>query len=250
MDRVLFDYVLRLGDDALILGQRLTEWCGRAPTVEVDLTLANLGLDLIGQATLFLDHAAKIEGGMRDADKLAFHRDAASFRNCVLVEQPNGDFAHTIVRQFLFSAWQRLKFERLAFSRDETIAAIAAKALKEIKYHADVAGEWMVRLGDGTDESNQRLTDGVSWMWRFMPELFATDEVDAEMINRGIGVDPAAFRADYDSLIASIFAQAKIAVPDQPRNFANGRRGHHSEHLGHLLCVMQYLPRTYPDATW
>lgn len=250
MDQALFDYTMRLGDDALILGQRLTEWCGHAPTIEVDLTLANLGLDLIGQATLFLDYAAKLEGDVRDADKLAFHRDAAEFRNCVLVEQPNGDFAHTIVRQFLFSAWQRLKFERLAFSADEAIAAIAAKALKEIKYHADVAGEWMVRLGDGTDESNRRLVDGVNWMWRFVPELFAIDDVDAEMINRGIGADPSTFRADYDSQVASIFAEAKVAVPEQPRNFANGRQGHHSEHLGHLLCVMQYLPRTYPDATW
>jgi ring-1,2-phenylacetyl-CoA epoxidase subunit PaaC len=250
MDKDLFDYVLRRGDDSLILSQRLTEWCGHAPAIEVDLSLANLGLDLVGQATLFFDYAALLEGGSRDADRLAFHRDAADFRNCLLVEQPNGDFGQTIVRQFLFSTWQKMLFDRLAFSKDETIAAIAAKAVKEISYHADISAEWLIRLGDGTKESHRRVTRGVEWMWRLVPELFVTDDIDADMIARGIGVDPGAFQAEFDARIAAVFAEAMLDVPPMPRNFSGGRRGHHSEHLGHLLCTMQYLPRAYPDAKW
>jgi ring-1,2-phenylacetyl-CoA epoxidase subunit PaaC len=248
--RALFDYLLRLGDDSLILGQRLSEWCGHAPSVEVDLSLANMALDLIGQATLFLDHAGEVEGQGRDGDALAFRRDVLDFRNCWLVEQPNGDFAQTMARQLLFSTWQKMLFDRLAESRDDRIAAIAAKAVKEVAYHQELAAEWVIRLGDGTDESRRRIADGLGWMWRFVPELFDSDRVDAEMAARGIGVETAAFREDYDLRVRAVLAEATIEPPADQRPILGGRRGHHSEHLGHMLCTMQFLPRTYPDAVW
>jgi ring-1,2-phenylacetyl-CoA epoxidase subunit PaaC len=249
-EHVLFNYLLRLGDDSLILGQRLGEWTGHAPSVEVDLSLANMALDLIGQATLFLNYAGEVEGKARDGDRLAFHRDVLDFRNCLLVEQPNGDFARTMARQFLFSTWQKMLFGRLAASADATIAAIAAKAVKEVSYHRELAGEWVVRLGDGTEESRRRMIDGLDWMWRFVPELFEMDDLAAFMAERGIGTDLAALRADYDAEIRAVLAEARLEPPADQRPLLGGRRGHHSEHLGHLLCAMQFLPRTYPDAVW
>jgi len=249
-DNVLFETLLRLGDDSLILGQRLGEWCGHAPSVEVDLSLANMGLDLIGQATHFLNAAGAAEGKGRDGDKLAFHRDVLDFRNCWLVEQPNGDFAQTMARQFLFSTWQELLFAHLAGSADQTIAAIAAKAVKEVRYHAELSGEWVVRLGDGTDESRRRMEEGLDWNWRFIPELFEIDDLAAEAAARGIGVDPTVFRAEYDRRIGNVLTEATLVAPKDQRPIVGGRRGHHSEHLGHVLAVMQFLPRTYPDAVW
>jgi ring-1,2-phenylacetyl-CoA epoxidase subunit PaaC len=245
-----FETLLRLGDDSLILGQRLGEWCGHAPSVEVDLSLANMGLDLIGQATHFLGAAGAAEGKGRDGDALAFHRDVLDFRNCWLVEQPNGDFAQTMARQFLFSTWQEMLFGHLTGSRDETIAAIAAKAVKEVRYHAELASEWVVRLGDGTEESRARMERGLGWMWRFIPELFEMDEIAVRAAECGIGADVGAFRADYDARIRAVLAEATLEAPADQRPILGGRRGHHSEHLGHLLAVMQFLPRTYPDATW
>src|SRR5579875_882058 len=183
----LFDFLLRLGDDALILGQRLGEWTGHAPSVEVDLSLANMALDLIGQATLFLNYAGEVEGRGRYGDQLAFHRDVLDFRNCLLVEQPNGDFAQTMARQFLFSTWQKLLFRHLAGSADATIAAITEKALKEVTYHQELAREWVIRLGDGTDESHRRMAEGLAWMGRFLPELFEMDDLATFMAERGIG---------------------------------------------------------------
>lgn len=250
MSDALFSYLLRLGDDSLILGQRISEWCGHAPTIEVDLSLANMALDLIGQAQLFLGYAGEVEGKGRDADKLAFHRDALQFRNCLLVEQPNGDFARTMARQFLFSSWQKLLFEKLAGSSDKRIAEIAAKALKETAYHADLAAEWVVRLGDGTEESRKRIEEGFSWLWRFVDELFQTDEVEAGLIDAGVAVDKASLRADYDKRLADVFAEAGLELPQLPRPVTGGRKGHHTEHLGHILAVMQHLPRSYPDARW
>jgi ring-1,2-phenylacetyl-CoA epoxidase subunit PaaC len=247
---VLFDTLLRLGDDSLILGQRLGEWCGHAPSVEVDLSLANMGLDLIGQATHFLNAAGAAEGRGRDGDALAFHRDVLDFRNCLMVEQPNGDFAQTMARQLLFSTWQHLLFDALTGSADETIAAVAAKAVKEVAYHADLASEWVIRLGDGTDESRRRMAGGLDWMWRFIPELFEMDALAEAAAARGIGTDVTAFRAAYDARIAAVLAEATLEAPKDQRPIVGGRRGHHSEHLGHILAPMQFLPRTYPDATW
>jgi ring-1,2-phenylacetyl-CoA epoxidase subunit PaaC len=249
-DPALFDYALRLGDDSLILGQRLSEWCGHAPSVEVDLSLANMALDLVGQATHFLHYAGQLEGRGRTGDDLAFHRDVLDFRNCLLVEQPNGDFAQTMVRQLLFSTWQKMLFGHLAGSSDELIASVAAKAVKEVVYHQELASEWVIRLGDGTEESRRRVEHGLAWMWRFIPELFDCDSVLSSLAGRGIGADPSAFRADYDRIIADVLAEATLEPPRDQRPIIGGRVGHHSEHLGHLLCTMQFLPRTYPDSTW
>ena len=242
-DAAVVDYCQRLGDDALILGQRLSEWCGHAPALEVDLSLANLALDLIGQGTNFLGLAG-------DADRLAFHRDVLDWKNCLLVEQPNGDFAQTIARQLLFSTWQHMLYQRLASSSDERIAAIAAKGVKEVAYHREIAADWTIRLGDGTEESAGRMSDGVDWCWRFVPELFEVDDVLATLIERGIAADPRSFESEYHASLAAVLAEARIDPPAEQRPILGGRRGHHSEHLGHLLAVMQYLPRTYPDAAW
>jgi ring-1,2-phenylacetyl-CoA epoxidase subunit PaaC len=242
-DPALADYCQRLGDDALILGQRLSELCGHAPVLEVDLSLANIALDLIGQATNFLSIAG-------DADQLAFHRDVLDWKNCWLVEQPNGDFAQTIARQLLFSTWQHMLYERLQGSADERIAAVAAKAVKEVAYHRELASHWAIRLGDGTEESALRMAEGLEWCWRFVPELFELDQTLEKLVERGIAVNSQTFEGEYRAEIGRVLAEAKLEVPADQRPILGGRRGHHSEHLGHLLAVMQYLPRTYPDAAW
>lgn len=242
-DAVRTDYLLRLGDDSLVLGQRLGEWCGHAPALEVDLSLANLALDLVGQASHLL-------GAAGDADRLAFHRDVLDYRNCLLVEQPNGDFARTMARQLLYSTWQHLLLQRLTGSSDPFVAGFAAKAVKEVAYHRELAGEWVVRLGDGTEESTRRMADGLDWCWRFIPELFEVDEGMASAIDSGIAADPRQFEDEYRQALAAVLAEARLEAPAEQRPILGGRRGHHSEHLGHLLATMQYLPRTYPDARW
>ena len=246
----LFEYALRLGDDALILGQRLSGWTGRCPTIEVDLSLANFALDLVGQATHFLGYAGQVEGRGRDADRLAFHRDVLDYRNCLLVEQPNGDFARTMARQLLFSTYQKMLFDRLVVSADDFIASVAAKAVKEVAYHEELAAEWVVRLGDGTDESRRRMADGLAWVWRFIPELFDRDDVDEAVGARGIGTDATAFREAFDARIFAVLTEATLPRPADQRPILGGRRGHHSEHLGHVLSEMQFLPRAYPNARW
>ena len=243
IDEALADYCQRLGDDALILGQRLSEWCGHAPALEVDLSLANLALDLIGQGTNFLGLAG-------DADRMAFHRDVLDWKNCLLVEQPNGDFGQTIARQLLFSTWQHMLYQRLASSMDERIAAIAAKGVKEVAYHREISADWAIRLGDGTEDSARRMAEGLEWCWRFVPELFEVDDLLAGLIASGIAADPREFEGEYRSAIAAVLAKARLEAPADQRPILGGRRGHHSEHLGHVLAVMQYLPRTYPDAAW
>ena len=242
-DPAVVDYCQRLGDDALILGQRLSEWCGHAPALEVDLSLANLALDLIGQGTNFLGLAG-------NADKLAFHRDVLDWKNCLLVEQPNGDFGQAIARQLLFSTWQHMLYQRLADSSDGRIAAIAAKGVKEVAYHRELAANWTIRLGDGTEESAKRVADGLDWCWRFIPELFEVDEMLSGLIARGIAADPREFEQEYRAAILAVLADATLCAPPEQRPILGGRRGHHSEHLGPLLAVMQFLPRTYPDAQW
>jgi len=242
-DELRVDYLLCLGDDALILGQRLSEWCGHAPVLEVDLSLANLALDLVGQATHLL-------GAAGDADRLAFHRDVLDFRNCLLVEQPNGDFGRTIARQLLYSTWQHVLLQRLTASSDQFLAEFAAKAVKEIAYHRELASEWTVRLGDGTEESAGRMAEGLDWCWCFVPELFDVDAGLEALIGRGVAADPRSFEQEYRGAIATVLREGNLAVPPDQRPILGGRRGHHSEHLGHLLAPMQFLPRTYPDAVW
>lgn len=249
-DDILFETLLRLGDDSLVLGQRLSELCGHAPALEVDLALANLALDLIGQATLWLGLAGEVEGAGRDADALAFRRDPGAFRNCLLVEQPNGDFARTMVRQLLFSTWQQLAHEQLERSSDPRIAEIAAKAVLEVRYHAQLAADWVIRLGDGTDESRARMTAALAWHARFIDELFEVDAVSSAAAMAGVAADPASLRPAFDAAIAGVLADATLALPALPRAFTGGRRGRHSEHLVPMLAEMQVLQRTYPDARW
>jgi ring-1,2-phenylacetyl-CoA epoxidase subunit PaaC len=237
------EYLVRLGDDSLILGQRLSEWCGHGPVLEVDISLANLALDLIGQATLLLNEAG-------DGDKLAFHRDVLDFRNCLMVEQPNEDFAQTIARHLLFTTWQHMLLQRLTGSTDKFLREFAHKAVKEVAYHRELASEWTIRLGDGTDESTRRMAEGLDWNLRFVPELFEVDETLQAAIDAGIAPDPRAFEQEYRAAIAAVLTEAQLEQPADQRPILGGRRGHHSEHLGHLLAVMQFLPRTYPDATW
>ena len=242
-DAARVEYLLRLGDDSLILGQRLSEWCGHAPALEVDLSLANVALDLVGQATLLLGEAG-------DADRMAFHRDVLDFRNCILVEQPNGDFAQTIARQLLFSTWQHLLLQRMTKSSDRFLREYAAKAVKEVAYHRQLASEWTVRLGDGTDESTERMANGLEWCWRFIPELFEVDDTLQGLIDSGVAPDPRELESEYRSALSAVLADAQLEAPADQRPIVGGRRGHHSEHLGHILAPMQYLQRTYPDATW
>ena len=237
------DYLLRLGDDALVLGQRLSEWCGHGPVLEVDISLANLALDQIGQANLLLNEAG-------DGDRLAFHRDVLDFRNCLLVEQPNGDFAQTIARHLLYTTWQHMLLQRLTESSDQFLREFATKAVKEVAYHRELASEWTIRLGDGTEESTRRMAEGLDWNWRFVPELFEVDDTLQAAIDTGVAPDPRSFEEEYRSAVVSVLGEAKLEAPPEQRPILGGRRGHHSEHLGHLLAVMQFLPRTYPDATW
>jgi ring-1,2-phenylacetyl-CoA epoxidase subunit PaaC len=237
------DYLLRLGDDALVLGQRVSEWCGHGPVLEVDISLANLALDLIGQASLLLGEAG-------DGDQLAFHRDVLDFHNCLLVEQPNGDFAQTIARHLLYTTWQQMLLQRLQRSSDRFLSEFAHKAVKEVAYHRELASEWTIRLGDGTDESAGRMAQGLDWNWRFVPELFEVDESLQSAIEAGLAPDPREFEEEYRSAICGILAEARLEAPADQRAIVGGRRGHHSEHLGHLLAAMQFLPRTYPDAKW
>ncbi|WP_462384068.1 1,2-phenylacetyl-CoA epoxidase subunit PaaC [Pseudomonas sp. Marseille-QA0892] len=247
----LIEYLLRMGDTAIIQGQRLCEWCGRAPVLEEELGLMNVGLDLVGQARHWLDYAAELIGDGRDADALAFRRDEREFRNLVLVEQPNGDFAVTMTKQFLYDAWHYEVLQGLATSSDERIAGIAAKSLKEVTYHLRRSGEWVERLGDGTDESHARMEAAIPQVWRFTVEMTHADDVDARLFTSGVAPDPHAIANGWRATVESIFERATLNVPEPAKPFyLNARKGLHSEHLGRLLAEMQYLQRAYPDATW
>lgn len=246
----LLRYLLRLGDTSLVLGQRLGEWVGHAPALEEDMALANLALDLIGQARLLLAHAGEVEGRGRDEDALAFLRDGEDFLNLTLAEQPNGDFAHTIVRQLLLDAWQHELYAALCASRDARLAEIAAKALKETRYHLRFSSGWLVRLGDGTEESHARAQAALEALWRFTTELFAPDETDLAIAAAGIGPDLDALRPRWSARIDEVLAEATLRRPPDVAYSWHGKRGQHSEHLGRLLAEMQYLQRTYPGAKW
>ena len=243
-------YVLRLADTSLVLGQRLGEWIGHAPTLEEDLGLANLGLDLIGQARLLLSYAAELEGRGRDEDQLAFLRDAPQFLNLSLAEQPNGDFAATIVRQWLIDTWQLVIYEALRGSSDARLAAIADKALKETRYHHRFSAGWLLRLGDGTAESAARTQRALDELWRFTAELFAADETDELMRTAGVAPALAELAPRWSALIDADLAAAHLRRPPGTTYAWHGKRGVHTEHLGHLLAEMQHLPRAYPGARW
>ncbi len=246
----LFCYTLRLADNALILGHRLSEWCGHAPVLEEELALANMALDLIGQARSFYSYAGEMEGRGREEDALAYLRDAREFRNVLLVEQPNGDFALTILRHLFFAAFAHPYFERLARCSDTTLAAIAAKAEKEMAYHLRHAAEWTIRLGDGTEESHRRVQDAVDELMPYTGELFESDQTERTLIETGVAPDPAGVRPLWDSAIDKILSEATLKRPQRSFMQTGGRSGTHSEHLGHLLAELQFLQRAYPGASW
>jgi len=243
-------YALRRADDALILGHRLSEWCGHAPMLEEDMALANMALDLIGQARELYSYAARTEGAGNDEDRLAYLRDVRQYRNLLLVEQPNGDFAHTMMRQLFYSAFADPYWRAMMGSRDETLAAIAAKSEKESAYHLRHVSEWIVRLGDGTEESHRRAQGAADALWAFTGETFFCDDGDRDLIAQGIAIDPATLRDTWRATIAEVFTEATLVLPGNDWMQKGGRVGHHSEHLGHLLSELQYLQRSFPGATW
>jgi len=251
MTNSLFEFLLRQGDNTLVLGHRTSEWCGVAPALEEDIALANTALDLIGQAQMWLSLAGEIEGKGRSSDDLAYFRDVWDFRNLLMLERPNEDFGFTLLRQFLFDAFQTLNLKALEHSSDERIAAIAAKSLKEATYHLERSKETVIALGDGTDESNQRMQSALDLLWPYVGEMFVVDEVDVEMAEAGLATTPDNLRQSWDETVHSTFSEANLEIPETSFAHKGGKNGkQHTEHLGHMLTVMQSLPRAYPDATW
>jgi ring-1,2-phenylacetyl-CoA epoxidase subunit PaaC len=243
-------YLLRRADDALILGHRLSEWCGHAPMLEEDMALANMGLDLLGQARELYGYAARVEGNGNDEDKFAYLRDVRQYRNLLLTEQPNGDFARTMVREFFYSAFADLYWRAMMKSSDATLAAIAAKSEKESAYHLRHSSDWIVRLGDGTEESHRRAKSAIDDLWAFTGEMFTVDDSERGLIDAGVAVDPAALKPQWLKTISGVVAEATLALPNNDWMQQGGRVGHHSEHLGHLLSELQSLQRTFPGVTW
>ena len=246
----IFAYLLRLGDDRLVLGHRLSEWCGHAPILEEDIALANIALDLIGQATLLLGLAGKAEGKGRDADALAYLRDAIEYRNTLLVELPKGDFAVTIVRQLFFSVFALLQGEALQASSDRDLAGVAAKAVKEARYHVRHSADWVVKLGGGTDESHARAQRAVDDLWRYTGELFLADDIDSAAARAGVGVDPSTLEGGWQTAMRDVLGRAGLTTPEVTYMQRGGREGRHTEHLGHMLAEMQILARSHPGASW
>jgi ring-1,2-phenylacetyl-CoA epoxidase subunit PaaC len=243
-------YALRRADDALILGHRLSEGCGHAPMLEEDMALANMGLDLLGQARELYSYAAKVEGGNNDEDKFAYLRDVRQYRNLLLLEQPNGDFAHTMVRQFFYVAFSDLYWRAMMKSADTTLAAIAAKSEKESAYHLRHSSEWIVRLGDGTAESHRRAQDAIDDLWAFTGEMFEVDDAERGLIEDGTAVDPATLRPQWLATVSDVVGEATLLLPKAGWMQQGGRSGRHSEHLGHLLSELQSMQRTFPGGTW
>jgi ring-1,2-phenylacetyl-CoA epoxidase subunit PaaC len=243
-------YTLRRADDALILGHRLSEWCGHAPAMEEDMALANMGLDLLGQARELYSYAAGVEGNGNDEDKFAYLRDVRQYRNLLLLEQPNGDFARTMVRQFFYSAFADLYWRGMMKSGDATLAAIAAKSEKESAYHVRHSSEWMVRLGDGTEESHARAQTAIDDLWSFIGEMFCYDDSERALIDAGTAIDPASLRPQWLKTVTSVVNEATLSLPKSDWMQQGGRSGRHSEHLGHLLSELQSMQRTFPGATW
>jgi ring-1,2-phenylacetyl-CoA epoxidase subunit PaaC len=246
----LFAYVLSLADDALVLGHRLSEWSGRGPTLEEDIALSNLALDLIGQARLCYAYAGEIEGRGRDEDALAYLRDEHAYRNLLLLEQPNGDFAMTMTRHLLYAAFLDPYFKALSASADNRLAEIGAKAAKEMAYHLRHAAEWVIRLGDGTEESHARMAAALDEVWMYTGEMFEMDAGESALSAQGIAVDRSSIRPTWEATLARVLAEATLARPTDRWMQRGGRAGQHSEHLGRLLAEMQVLHRAHPGASW
>ncbi len=249
-EKAIYKYCLRLGDNALILSHRLSEWSSNAPLLEEDLALTNFALDLIGRAQGLLKYAGELEGQGRTDDDLAYRRAERHFYNNLITELPNGDFAQTIVRQFFVSVFECYLFEALQHSKDETIAAIAAKTLKEVRYHRAHAEDWMIRLGDGSEESHERMQNAVNYLWMFTGELFEMDETDKLLIEAGIATDLESIRPKWMGCVAKVLNEATLLIPGDSYMQTGSRKGIHTEYLGHILTEMQYLQRAYPDARW
>tara|TARA_B100001029_G_scaffold176761_1_gene180258 strand:- start:638 stop:1381 length:744 start_codon:yes stop_codon:yes gene_type:complete len=245
----LLKYILRIADSSIILGQRLSSWCSKGPTLEEDIALSNLSLDLFGQANSLLEYASELDG-TKSADDFAFKRNEREFYNLLLTEQLNGHFGDTIVRHFFFSVYSFLFYSKLASSKDETLAAIAAKSLKEIKYHLHHSKSWVVRLGFGTEESNKIIQKSLNDLWQFTGELFEMDDIDQKMYTEGIGVNNSSLKADWDKIVNETLKQSNLIRPIDGYMQSGSKNGMHTEHLGHLLSEMQFLPRAYPDAEW
>jgi ring-1,2-phenylacetyl-CoA epoxidase subunit PaaC len=247
----LLTFLLRLADDHLILGHRLSEWCGHAPMLEEDLAMPNMALDLIGQARALYAYAAEVEGKGRTEDDFAYLRREREYLNCLMVARPNGDFAHTMLRQLIFAAFMEPMWRGMLRSTDETLAGIAGKAVKEVAYHIRHAGEWVVRLGDGTDESARRMRDAVEALAPYLAELFESDPVTEAIAAAGIAPDPASLRPDFDRIVGPILAEARLEpLSDTPFAKTGGRKGRHDENMGYILAELQYMQRTYPGAVW
>ncbi|MBL6749612.1 MAG: phenylacetate-CoA oxygenase subunit PaaC [Nevskia sp.] len=248
-----FEYLLRLGDNALVLSQRLSEWCGKGPALEEDMALTNVALDLIGQARLWLSYAGELDsaGAGRSEDELAFLRDAGEFRNLLLVEQPNGSYADTLMRQFLFDAWHALALRELAASADPRVAEIAAKAQKEVAYHLRRSSDLVVRLGDGTEKSRAMMQAALEQLWPYTGEMFQGDALDRDAAASGAGFDPAGLRAPWLDYVGEVLAEATLKQPPaEAWMHSGGKQGRHTEKLGFLLAEMQFLQRAYPGARW
>ncbi len=248
--QALYKYCLRLGDNALLLSHRLSEWSSNAPILEEDLALTNFALDMIGRAQALLQYAGEVDGKGRSADDLAYRRGEREFYNNLIAELPNGDFAQTMARQLFISAFEYYLFIGLQHSKDETLAAIAAKTLKEVKYHLAHAADWVVRLGDGTKDSNRRMQKAVNELWMYTGELFEMDMADVILVEKGKAVDLMMVKPKWNSRICSVLNEATLSVPQDGYMQTGSRKGIHTEHLGHVLSEMQYLQRAYPDAKW
>jgi len=246
----LVEFLLRTGDNTLVLGHRISEWCGHSPVLEEDIALANTALDLIGQTQLWLGLAGEIEGSGRDADSLAYRRDASGFRNLLLVERPNGDYGQTLMRQFLFDAWHLPFLDALQSSSDARVAEIAAKAIREVAYHLERSSDLVIRLGDGTDESHRRMQEALDALWPYTGEMFIADRVDEDISDAQIATDPGSLRPAWDETVEAVLAEATLERPASTFAHTGGKNGRHTEHLGFILADMQFLQRAYPDATW
>lgn len=246
----LYQYIVGVADNSLILGQRLGELCGHGPSLETDIGITNISLDLLGQVRNYYQYAAKVKGDGATEDSIAFLRKERDYRNVLLVEQPNKDFAHIITRGFLFDIYHDLFLTALMKSSDETLAAIAAKSIKEVRYHKVFSGDWLKRMGDGTEESHARAQDAVDTLWRNTDELFHLTENEAAMVEAGIGVDVAAFKDEYYRIVGKTLKEAKLEEPTHAWFVKGGKDGIHTEHLGYLLNDLQFMQRTYPDMNW
>jgi ring-1,2-phenylacetyl-CoA epoxidase subunit PaaC len=246
----LIKYILHLGDDTLILGHRNSEWCGHGPVLEQDIAITNISLDLIGQARYFYQYAAQLKADGSTEDSLAYLRKEREFKNCLLTEQPNGDWAKTILRQFFFSAYQQLLYQQLENSRDEQLAAIAAKSLKEVNYHLRWSSEWVVRLGDGTEESNQRMRKAINELWMYTGELFAFTDYELKVKTEGTGSDLLLIKPKWEQRVKEVFEEATLPVPEGVFQHVGGKEGKHTEYLGYILAELQFMQRAYPGCEW